>query len=348
VLIYWTLFLVLTAGTVLSHPNRDRRPWLLFTIFASIPTILMIGLRWKIGPDWAAYAEIFQYTRLFTLSQVLVHTDPGFVLLNWELGQIESPFWVLNLACGAILVVGLTAFCLRQLNPWLSYLIAFPYLVIVIGMSGARQSAALGFLFLALNAFEDRRILRMTTLAVIGALFHSSLVLMLPLLLFSYGQKSVQRAAILCLVLIVFLFEFQHAFTVYAARYSSFKIQSGGLVYRLAMNGLAAVLFLAFRHRLGFAEHQLRLWRNIAFCTLGLVLVALVVPSSTAVDRFLLYLFPLQFAVLGRLPGALVPERSPSFVTVAVIGYAVAVQLMFLNFGTYSSFYVPYRSIFDA
>src|SRR5206468_1281754 len=162
------------------------------------------------------------------------------------------------------------------------------------------------------------------------------------------GQKSVQRAATLSLILIIFVFEFQHTFTVYAARYSSLKIQSGGLAYRLAMNGLAAVSFVVFRHKLGFTEHQSKLWRNFSICTLALVLLAFVVPSSTAIDRFLLYLFPLQFAVLGRLPRALVPERSPSFVTVAVIGYAVAVQLMFLNFGTYSSFYVPYRSIFDA
>jgi hypothetical protein len=220
-------------------------------------------------------------------------------------------------------------------------------LVIVIGMSGARQSMALGFLFLALNAFEDGRLIRVAALTIIGALFHSSLILMLPLLLFSYNEKSVQRVAMLCLILIIFIFEFQSAFTVYAARYSSLKIQSGGLIYRLGMNGLAAILFLIFRQKLGFTEHQARLWRNFSICTLALVVLALVLPSSTAVDRFLLYLFPLQFAVLGRLPGALVPERSPSFVTVAVIGYAALVQMMFLNFGTYSTYYVPYRSLFS-
>jgi len=76
--------------------------------------------------------------------------------------------------------------------------------------------------------------------------------------------------------------------------------------------------------------------------------LALALPSSTAIDRFLLYLFPLQFAVLGRLPRALDPGRSPSFITVVVIAYAAAVQVMFLNFGTYSTYYVPYRSVFHA
>jgi hypothetical protein len=348
VLIYWSLFLVLTAGTVLSHPEHDRRRWVFFVIFASIPTILMIGLRWKIGPDWAAYAEIFGDTQLYTFKQVTLHVDPGFILLMWALGQNGAPFWVLNFICGAIFAAGLTAFCARQPNPWLSYLLAFPYLIIVIGMSGDRQAAALGFLFFALNAFEDRKLPRLVVLTLLGALFHSSVILMLPILLFSYSGKTVQRAALLCLILIIFLSQFQHAFTVYAHRYSSLKIQSGGLVYRLAMNSLAAVGYFAFRTKLGLSQHQARLWRNFSICTVALVFLAVIAPSSTAVDRFLLYLFPLQFVILGRLPSAFVPERSPSFVTVAVIAYAAAVQLIFLNFGTFSSYYVPYRSIFDA
>lgn len=346
-LIYWSLFIVFTAGTILSQANETRRPWLLFVLLASIPTILMIGLRWKIGPDWIAYIEIFKYTHLFTFKQALFHVDPGFFLLNWQLGQLDAPFWVLNLVCGLILIAGLTAFCLRQPNPWLAYLLAFPYLVIVIGMSGARQSAALGFLFFALNAFDDGKLLRMAVLVVIGALFHSSVLLMLSLLLFSYDQKSVQRIAMICLVVIIFIFAFQSAFTVYAARYSSIRIQSGGLVYRLAMNTFAAAAYFAFRDKLAFPSHMSKLWRNFSICTFALVALAVALPSSTAVDRFLLYLFPLQFAVLGRLPRALAPHRSPSFVTVAMIAYAAAVQIMFLNFGTYSSYYVPYQSIFD-
>ena len=114
------------------------------------------------------------------------------------------------------------------------------------------------------------------------------------------------------------------------------------------MNGLAVLLFFAFRQRLQFPEQMSRLWRNFALCTLALVVLALEVPSSTAVDRFLLYLFPLQFAVLGRLPRALFPERSPSFITVAVIAYAAAVQIVFLGFGTFASYYVPYRSFLNA
>ena len=346
-LIYWSLFVILAAGTMLSQAGDARRPWFFLVAFVSVPTALMIGVRWKIGPDWVGYVEIFKYTQLFTFKQALLHFDPAFFLMYWETGHLGAPFWVTNVFCGVVFVYGLTAFCLRQPNPWLTYLLALPYLVIVIGMSGARQSVALGFLFLALNAFEDGKLMRVAVLTVVGALFHSSLLLMLPLLLISCDRKSVQRAAIVCLIVIVFIFEFQSTFSIYVSRYSSIRIQSGGLVYRLAMNALAAAAYFVFRNKLGFPEHQRRLWRNFSICTLALVGLALVIPSSTAVDRFLLYLFPLQFAVLGRLPRAIVPNRGLSFATVAVIAYAAAVQIMFLNFGTYSNYYVPYQSIFD-
>jgi hypothetical protein len=139
---------------------------------------------------------------------------------------------------------------------------------------------------------------------------------------------------------------FKDVFNTYAHRYSSEKIQSTGVAYRLAMNGLSAVIFLVFQRRFEFDDHERSLWRNISIATLALVGVLVLVPSSTAIDRFLLYLFPLQFVVLSRLPSVLSHSRqSAGQLTIVVIGYAGLVQLVFLEFGTFASYYVPYRSV---
>ncbi|MFL6720859.1 MAG: EpsG family protein, partial [Sphingomonas sp.] len=270
-LLYWSMFLVLTLGAVLNQEDEARRSRVLFILFASIPSILMIGLRWRIGPDWDNYHEIYNYSRLFSWSQALFHSDPGFSTLDLLLSQNSAPYWVQNLICGFVFIAGLTAFCLRQPNPWLAFLVAFPYLVIVIGMSGARQSIALGFLFFALNAFERDRIYRGAILIVAGALFHGSVILMLPICLLSYARNTVQRLVLLVASALLYFYVFRDTFSVYAHRYSSERIQSAGLAYRLAMNGLAAVLFLIFRRRLGFDEHDSKLWRNISLCTLALI-----------------------------------------------------------------------------
>jgi hypothetical protein len=347
VYIYWGIFLILATGALLNREDEGApRARLMLILLASVPTALMIGLRWQIGPDWRAYLDIFDYTKLYSFDQAITHQDPGFMVLNWLLHQVHAPFWLLNMICGAIFVAGLTAFCRRQPNPWLAYLVAFPYLVIVVAMSGDRQSLALGFLFFALNAFERERLFRFVLLILVAALFHGSILLILPLCLLSYSQNGLQRAALLVIAALLAYYFFQDIFSIYAQRYSSEKIQSTGVVYRLAMNALAALIFLLFRRRFEFNEHLLKLWQNISLATLGLVLLLLVIPSSTAIDRFLLYLFPLQFVVFSRMPKILtVNQKAAGQLTFLVIGYAALVQATFLVFGTFASYYIPYRSI---
>lgn len=344
--VYWTIFVILAAGALLSHEDYGKRSSLLFLALAAVPTALMIGLRWEIGPDWPGYEIIYRYSNLFSLGQSLARPDPGFFLLIWLLHLVSAPFWVLNLVCGIIFVAGLTAFSQRQPNPWLAYLVAFPYLVIVVAMSGDRQSIALGLMFFALNAFERGQLIRFVVLVLAGALFHGSVLLVVPLGLLSYARNSVQRTFLLIVAAALGYYYFRHAFETYALRYSTEKMQSTGVAYRLAMNSMAAALFLIFGRNFALEDHQRGLWRNISLLTLGLVLLLIVVPSSTAVDRFLLYLFPLQFLVLSRIPRALSPEGQTTVpFTLMIVGYAALVQITFLFFGTFSSAYVPYRSI---
>jgi hypothetical protein len=348
VFVYWAIFLVLATGALLNQEESPRRTRLMFVTLASLPTALMIGLRWQIGPDWPAYFEIFNYTKLFSLDQVISHQDPGFMMLNWLLHQFHAPFWLLNMICGLVFVAGLTAFCRRQPNPWLAYLVAFPYLVIVVAMSGDRQSVALGLLFFALNAFERRQLNRFVLLIITAALFHGSILLMLPLCMLSYTRNGLQRALLLLAVGVLGYYFFQDVFSIYARRYSSDKIQSTGIAYRLAMNAMSAILFLVFERRFALDEHQTKLWRNISLATLGLVLLAVVFPSSTAIDRFLLYLFPLQSLVLSRIPKVLTADDQASpQITSLVIAYAALVQVTFLVFGTFASYYIPDRTIFQ-
>src|SRR4051794_18763602 len=262
----------------------------------------MIGLRWKVGPDWPAYQEIFNLTKFHSFGDSVSHDDPGFYVLQWLLHRVEAPFWVENFVCGLVLVTGLTSFCRRQPNPWLAFLVAFPYLVIVIGMSGNRQSLALGFLFLALNAFENERLFRFALLTVVAALFHGSALLMLLICLLAHSENELHRLVLLLLTVAVGYYVFREAYTLYSVRYSTEKIQSSGVAYRLAMNDLSAVIFLLFERRFEMSEQQKRLWRVVSFASLAVGLLLVVVPSSTAVDRFILYLFPLQFVVMSHLP----------------------------------------------
>ena len=343
--VYWGIFAILAVGSLMSQ-KLEKRPGLIFVLWVSVPTTLMIGFRWKVGTDWISYLEIFNYTKLYSLQQMLKSGDRGFNILVWVLHQFHSPFWMLNTACAIIFISGLSAFCLRQPNPWLAFLVAFPYLVLVIGMSGDRQAIALGFAFFALNAFERARLFRFVFLVFVAGLFHGSVLLIIPICLLSHTRSKLQRALLLIVALMLAYYYFSNVFGVYARRYTSSDIQSSGAAYRFAMNASAALFFLTFRQRFRLEEHLSRLWRNISVLTLCLGPVLLVFPSSTAIDRFLLYLFPLQFVVLSRIPTDLMQNRlQRGQAALAVISYAAVVQFTFLTFGTFASEFVPYRSI---
>lgn len=347
-LVYWLLFLVLAGGALLARSDTDRRSALLFVALAALPTILMIGLRWEVGPDWPAYVDIYKYTSLYPLGQSLAHADPGYFTTMWILHWFDAPFWVLNLVCGTVFVAGLTAFARRQPNPWLAFLVAFPYLVIVVAMSGNRQSMALGLMFFALNAFERERLIKFTALILLAGTFHGSVLLVLPFGLLSYSRNGLMSVILLLLAAVLAYYLSRDAFTIYANRYTQVRIQSTGVAYRLAMNGLAAGIFLIYHRRFAFSEHQGKLWRNMSLATLALVPALLIIPSSTAIDRFLLYLFPLQFVILSRVPFALGQDkRSDIQLTIGVVAYAALVQAVFLVFGKFAQAYIPYQTIFS-
>jgi len=347
VYIYWVLFLVLAVGALFNRSENSARMRAGLLLFGALPTALMIGLRWKVGPDWVGYSDIFNYTRFYSLGRSISHFDPAFITLNWLLHQFNAPFWTVNAVCGTIFVAGLTAFCRRQPNPWLAFLVAFPYLVIAVAMSGDRQSAALGIMFFAFNAFDRERLTSFVILLLLAALFHGSILLILPICLLSYSRNGLQRMLLLAIAGGLAVYFFHETFGIYARRYSGDRIQSTGVAYRLAMNTFAAAIFLVFQRRFELKEHQRLLWRNISLCTIGLILLVAVVPSSTAVDRFLLYLFPLQSFVLSRVPNALSPDgRAAAQATGAVILYAALIQVTFLFFATFARYYIPYRTIF--
>jgi hypothetical protein len=346
--VYWAIFTVLALGALLNQNTGPQKSAIGVVALASLPILAMIAFRWEVGPDWSAYVEIFRFTRNYSLSHALSHSDPAFFVLNWLAHQLSGPFWLVNLIYGVIFVGGLTAFALRQPNPWLVFVLAFPYLVIVVAMSGARQAAAIGFFFFALNAFASGRIFRFVVLAIIAALFHASALLMLPICALSYSKSRAQSALLVVIAIVLGWAYFSEAFGVYTERYSSERVQSFGVGYRLAMNALPALIFLSFPRSFGVEEHQRLLWRNLSLISLAAIALVFVLPSSTALDRFILYIFPLQFFVLGRVPYVFAKDRGTSGLLILLcIGYAALIQIVFLSFGTFAKAYVPYQSIFD-
>ena len=341
-LIYWALFAYFAAGALLAPTGEARTPSRPFLAIGAIVTALLIGFRYKVGGDWETYAYWFSYVSHINLSQQLKYGDAAYQLLNWGAGQLDLEIWAVNLVCGIIFSWGLWRFCKVQPEPWLAFAVAIPYMVIVIAMGYTRQAVALGILMAGLASFHrNPSTLRFAIYAAVAALFHKTAVVAFPLVaLANPRNRFLNLLTVIAMSYLLYGLFLGDAMEQFVEHYIKTGYSSQGAAIRVAMTLLAAVILWIARGRLGLSETEWRLWRNFAFAAVIALVLLLILPSSTAVDRISLYIIPLQLAVLSRLPhatGAPLPAR------VAVLGYSALVEFVWLNYAQFASFWVPYQ-----
>lgn len=344
---YWLLFGLWLIGSI--HFAREARTKTGDRVFAMacVLTALMVGLRYRVGGDWEPYLNIYDNIYFQPLVTALGVTDPGYALANWIAVQIDAGIWFPNLVCAILFVAGIGRLASRQPQPWLAMLIAVPYLIIVVAMGYTRQAAAIGIVSFAIADANEKTILRTIVLIGLAALFHKTALLMLPLAL---GPVALRRALTALAGVIAFAILFALLLRSQSdqliASYAQSNYDSQGAGVRIAMNVLAGMVFLALRKRLGFDSYQQRFWMLNALLTF-LSLAALVnLSASSGVDRLALFLIPLQMVVLSRLPQAM--SRSGTPVPSIVLGiafYSFLVQFTWLNYGSYSSLWLPYETV---
>jgi hypothetical protein len=235
-----------------------------------------------------------------------------------------------------------------MVNPWLATTVAIPYLVIVIGMSGVRQAAAIGLVFIGLVAFQQQRGWRFVAALVVAATIHASSILVLPLAGLSFARNRLQSAMLIAMTAVAAYYLLGSAFGVYSERYIAKTLQSTGTLYRIAMNVFPAILYLIYRRHFPFQPHEQSLMRNLSVAALLTLPLYFVVASSTAIDRMSLYLFPLQIYVLSAFPSVVGRRGGARAATLAIITYLGVQLFLFLSYGLNKDPYIPYRTVFSA
>ena len=334
--VYW-LMLAVPALAVLQQLRASRGVWVLLTGLLT----LLVGLRYQVGGDWGAYLRHFNLDSQLAFTDLFAGKELGFHLLNWLAFQVGAGPWLVNLVCGWVFVLGLVRFCQQQPRPFLALAVAVPYMVIVVGMGYQRQAVALGLFMWALVDLAQRRHVRFVLAVALGALFHQTVLIVLPLAALANTRNRWWSALWVGLVGLG-LFQFilaDNADALWAGYVTSGYASEGGAI-RVFMNAVPALVFLLWRQRWGESAQTVALWTWVAlFCLALLPLVSL---ASTAVDRVALYFMPIQLWVWSRLPGLFVADQR-YWVSVAVVLVYAAVQAGWLFFATHSPFWLPYR-----
>ena len=340
---YWLLFGYFLFGAVLSNASATgRQPSVAPMLFGIFAMMLMIGFRYEVGADWSTYQFLYDVAGRSGLARVLRIGDPGYQVLNWCLQRIGFGFWAVNLVCAAIFSWGLLRFARAQADPWLALVVAIPYLVVVVAMGYTRQGVAIGIIMAGLASLQrGGSLARFAIYIALAALFHRTAVVVFPLVALASDRNRFLNllAGIAASILLYDLF-LADSVDQFVSNYITTEYSSQGAAIRVVMNLLPAIIFLLFRERFRYLPRDENIWRNFSLAALLFLVLLLVVPSSTAVDRLALYIIPLQLAVLSRLPRAF---NSSGPLRLAVVAYSVLVLFVWLNFAKHADYWLPYQ-----
>ena len=96
---------------------------------------------------------------------------------KYEFIVIGAGIYGVNLLCAIIFLSGLFFFASQLPKPMLAIAVAFPYLILIVGMGYTRQSAGIGLVMASLIYFIRQENLKFILLVIAGALLHKSAII---------------------------------------------------------------------------------------------------------------------------------------------------------------------------
>lgn len=340
--VYFAVLMIPIIAALTWQRPSSRRNWGLFVYFLML--LAFVGLRDEVGPDWEAYEANFEAIRDLHWTEFLWRREPGFALIAKLSSVMGLGVHGMNLICAFLFLAGVFTYARITLNPWLSLAMVVPYLVFVVGMSGIRQAAALGLMFLMLATWDRTSLVRKSVLILLAMSIHFSAVFFFVFLVFKKDRFLVFRvaAALVLVLLSAGTLADSEAIGRYHRTYIEANVESSGAYLQVMLNAFPAALYLCFRKQiLGFTPYNGQVNMGAVMALIALLFVPL---STTGISRIALYLSFLQMWVYPAFVHANVRERREPL-TLAVAGASVVVFLVYFMLGSHAPEYLPYRSI---
>ena len=307
--------------------------------------VLIIGLRHEVGADWFNYIEHIGIHADATLEEKIRGKDLAYVLFNELALQTGFGVYLVNLLSASFFAWGLIVFCREQPRPWLSMVVAVPYLITAVAMGYTRQGGAIGVAMLAMVALGQGHILRFVLWIALAAIFHKSAVILVPLAIIANSKSRILTFLwVLISGGILFYLLLQEAVDYFILAYIEQEYQSAGALIRITMNALPGAIFIMFRKSFKLTAEEGAFWTWMAWVALLFIVLLKISPSSAAVDRIALYWIPLQLFVLSRLPNALGQAQGKNALWVfIIILYSATVHFVWLFFADTAFAWLPYQ-----
>lgn len=346
---YWLMMLVPMVAGISPWKAKGTLPniqWFLYGLFL----LLIIGLRHEVGGDWGNYIDNYAGLKGVPFFDAItvksVSSDYAYEAIHWFSLNYLNGIYSTNLICAAFFIAGLLRVCKNMPFPWLALVVSIPYLVIVVAMGYTRQGVAIGFIMWGLVDLMNGKQIRFYFMVLLGMLFHKTALFMLPVG-FLYGN-TIRNFKDLLLFLLLFAIAFvafvadqiQNLLFQYV---TNSELESSGAFIRVLMNVFAAIVFLNFRKAWGKKYTDGALW--MIFSIASLIMLPLTLVSSTSIDRMALYFLPMQFVILSKTPILITSTYNRTLFILSVLFLYIGAMFVWLNFGSYSGGWLPYRNL---
>lgn len=341
--------LIFWLGAGLAYVAASRRASLIQASVFGVFLMFFMGARGNVGCDTRTYA--MRYDRMYRDAgwmEMLEKPEALFNWLNMGLIRLGLSYQTLLMACAAVFSACLYRFSKLSSRPMSFMVLAFPVLVVQLGMSGIRQAMALAFLMLALVAFVNGRRLWVAAWIVMAWQFHSSVIVFLPIALLAGRQVSAVRLGFAMVLLSPVVAWFLGArLEVYSDRYVEQiygENSSSGAWFRYVLV-LIPFLVLEWKRRLVRQGHPevyelLRLFSLITFALLPIGLL-----SSVALHRMVFYVMPVSILALLCVADTIFVRSNRRMAKwLPFLAYGGYITMWFLASKHSRACYVPYET----
>ena len=347
---YWLMLLVPVLAGLSPWKAKGALPnfqWFLYAVIL----IVIIGLRHEVGGDWASYIAGYAGLEGLSIFQAMTvgdfSKDIGYGAIHWFSVNYLNGIYFTNLVCAAIFVAGLLRVCKSMPIPWLALAVSIPYLVTVVAMGYTRQAAAIGFIMLGLTDLMNGKQIRFYAMVLLGALFHKTALFILPIgFLYCNSLRNLKNVFLFTVLFTVAFFAFladRIGDLLYNYVIDTGGMESSGAFIRVVMNVFAALVFLYFRKVWAERYSDASLWT--IFSVVSLIMLPLTFVISTTIDRMALYFIPMQLVIFSRTPLFITSTYNRTLFILSILFLYVAALFIWLNFGQFSKYWLPYQNI---
>ena len=309
--------------------------------------IFFIGLRHHTGGDWSA--QIYEYYRAqvsFNIYTLDFRGDFLYSYLNFLVSYFHGSIYIVNVFLASLLVLSVYLYSSLLSQRFITLLISFPYIFVVVGMGFNRQGMALSLILIGLYYLQKNKYFIFILYSAFSIFSHKSAIIILAISFFKFNKYFFLRIISTFLVALLTIYfvkdDLTRSYFYYVGE--GVHLDSKGSVFRNFFNTIPVLILIIFYKRFLriMTEEEKQIYLFFSFYQLILLIMSFYI--STFADRMTIYSLPLQLFIFSNLHSVFNPKYK-IFINIIILSMYNCYFFIWIYLGQYSKVWFPYRNI---